>query len=162
MFRNNYHPAFVIGLLSFVIGIFFLSVSGFIYKEFVDEYPFSNLNTNSSSPTQSIWLFFAAFMTTGFIFMTSSIGVMRQNKTARNIVVFLCISYLIASIILYSFAIIEVRKMTAEVILFSGFILFTLTIFSSMILILTGNDAREYFGESRIDVHEDLLDNEVV
>jgi len=42
--------------------------------------------------------------------------------------------------------------------LFGGTVFFS-AIFLSAIFVLTGNGTREYFGEDKLDISEDLLDN---
>ncbi|MGK0364673.1 MAG: hypothetical protein ACI85O_001731 [Saprospiraceae bacterium] len=87
MFRNNYHPVFVMGFVGFVAGIFFLCISGILYNKFIDSFflfPYPGIDPNSL--TQEIWRFFIGTLTVGLTFVIASIGIMRKNKIARNIV----------------------------------------------------------------------------
>lgn len=157
MFKNNYHPAFVMGFVGFAAGIFFLCTSGLIYAEILDTGHYDN--SENASSNQDVLMFFIGTLVTGFSFIASSIGVMRQNKIARNIVVVLCLICMIGLIIVYGTIVLEMRDRLPQIMLFSGVTLFFVVMVLSVILVLTGNNSREYFGEDKIDAYENLLDN---
>ena len=108
MFKNNYHPAFVMGFVGFAAGIFFLCTSGLIYAEVLTSVSYDG--DGEVSVNQESWLFFIGTLITGFSFIVSSVGVMRQNKIARDIVVVLSIICIIGLVIMYGAIVLELRN----------------------------------------------------
>ncbi len=159
MFRNNYHPAFVMGAFCFAIGISFLCFGGILYSSFFE----INLYQSQDTPIydrEEFWILLG-FSTTGLTFSGSGLGIMKASKVARNIAVFTSFFCLAGLVLFSSIAAISIdsgRRMIQILALF-GFFIFFSSLILSIISILTSNDAREYFGEDKLDTHEGLLDN---
>jgi drug/metabolite transporter (DMT)-like permease len=159
MFRNNYHPAFVMGLVGLSLSIFFFAISLVVYNELIhNEYILQD--GNASTNTLKIWVCFVLMLIAGFIFMASSIGVMRGSKISRNIVVILCVLCLISITFLFALMILDLgNTILSQILYFIGILSPIFAILLSMILVLTGNNSREYFGEEKINEHKNLLDD---
>ncbi len=160
MFRNNYHPAFVMGVIGFLTGLFFLYISGLLYNEFVNSFflfPSPGVDTNSL--TQEIYRFFVGTLFISLTFLLASIGIIRRNRNARNIMLGLSIFCLLCVISLCGMMIFKINIWQAQTILYSNFIFTTVTILLSSILIFARKSSDEYFRKNKIDTHKDLLDN---
>jgi len=155
MFRNSYHPAFIIGGLCFTVGVFFLLISSVFYLEVLTRETVSYRNSTED------WSFFISFLTIGGSLFGSGLGIMRGNKIARNIAVYASFILLTGLVILFGFVLFNLNPgdRAIQILIFSSLMLFVSSIILSVVFILTSDSTRGYFGEDKIDEHEDLLDN---
>lgn len=162
MFRNNYHPAFVMGGFCFAVGVSFIAFSCIVYAEIFGINAYEGQSGVSFYNREEFWIWLG-FLAPGLTFLGSGLGIMRGNKVARNIAVlssFFCLAGLVLFCGIVATNLGSDRNgRTIQILLLFAFTVFLSSIILSTIFILTGNNTREYFGEDKIDTHEDLLDN---
>jgi len=71
MFRNNYHPAFVMGAFCFGIGIAFLSFGGILY---IDLFGYNSFQMQADKFDHEDFWTFIGLLVTGFSFLGSGLG----------------------------------------------------------------------------------------